>query len=64
MRKTTNNNVCMVELGLPALRALIKENQRKRFPKMWLERNAKDDKPLMHAVRMVLDYNDLVFSGL
>lgn len=60
VRKTTNNDVCMVELGLPSLRALIKEKQRKFFHKMWLERNTMDDDPLMHAVRLVLNYNDQV----
>lgn len=28
VRKTTSNDVCMVELGLPSLRALIKQRQR------------------------------------
>ena len=60
VRKTTNNDVCMVELGLPSLRALIKAKQIKFFRKMWLERNTMDDDPLIHAVRLVMNYNDQV----
>ncbi len=60
VRKTTNNDVCMVELGLPSLRAIIKAKQRKFFHKMWPERNTMDDDPLMHAVRLAMSYNDQV----
>ena len=60
VRKTTNNDVCMVELGLPSLRALIKAKQRNFFHKMWLERNTMDDDPMIHAVRLVMNYNDQV----
>ena len=60
MRKTTSNDVCMVELGLPSLRALIKQRQRNFFHKMWLERNTMDDDPLIHIVKFVLGYNDQV----
>lgn len=48
VRKTTNNDVCMVESGLPSLRALIKNKQIHFFHKM-SERNTMDDDPLMHA---------------
>ena len=58
VRKTTNNDVCMVELGIPPLRALVKAKQRIFFSKMYSERNEMNDDPLMHAVRVVLDYND------
>ena len=58
VRKTTNNDICMVELGLPPLRALIKQKQRNFFKKKWLERNSMDDDPLIHAMRIVLGFED------
>ena len=60
VRKTTNNDVCMVELGVPPVKALIKAKQRKFFTKMWRERNAMTDDPLAHAMRIVMEYNDNV----
>ena len=60
VRKTTNNDICLVELGMPPLRALIKAKQRKFFNKMWLERNELDNDPLMHAMKITLSYNDYV----
>ena len=58
VRRTTNNDICLVELGLPPLRALVKAKQRKFFQKMWLERNDIVDDPLMYAIRLTLTYND------
>ncbi len=58
VRKTTNNDVCMVELGLSSLRAVIKAKHRKFFHKMWSQRNTMNDEPLTHAVRLVMSYND------
>ena len=60
VRITTNNDICMVELGLPSLKALVKEKQRKYFHKVWTERNDMVDDPLMHVLRLVLNYNDKV----
>ena len=60
MRKTTGNDVCMVELGLPSLRPLIKQKQSHFFHKIWLERNSMDDDPLIHTVRLVQGYSDQV----
>ena len=60
VRKTTNNDICLVELGMPPLRALVKAKQRKFFNKMWLERKDLDNDPLMHAMRIVLNYNDSI----
>ncbi len=60
VRKTTNNDVCMVEIGLPSLRVIIKAKQINFFHKMWPERNTMDDDPLMHAVRLAMSYNDQV----
>ena len=58
VRKTTNNDVCLLELGLPPLRALVKAKQRNFFTKMWIERIDFDSDPLMHAMRVVLGYGD------
>ena len=60
VRKTTGNDICLVELGLPPLRALVKAKQRKFFKKMWLERNEMNNDPLMHAMRVTLRYNDAI----
>ena len=50
----------MIELGVPPLRSLIKSKQRKFFQKMWSERSTMDDDPLIHAMRIVINYNDSV----
>ena len=58
VRKTTNNDLCMAELGLPVLRVLVKAKQRKFFKKMWLERNSMTDDPLIHVLKIAIGYND------
>ena len=58
VRKTTNNDICLVELGFTPLQALVKAKQRPFFQKMWLERNAIVNDPLMHAIQVTLSYND------
>ena len=58
VRKSTSNDACLVELGIPPLAALIKSKQRKFFSKMVHERNDLDDDPLMYAINLVLTYND------
>ena len=60
VRKTTNNDMCMVELGLPSLRALIKAKRRKFLHKIWSARDTMNDDPLMHAMRIVMSHNDQV----
>ena len=37
VRKNTTTSLCMVELGLPPLKALVAQRQRKCFKKMWAE---------------------------
>ena len=58
VRKTTTNDVCMIQLGLPPLRALIRAKQRTFFKNMWTQRNAMNDDPLIHVMKMTLRYND------
>ena len=60
VRKTTNYDMYMVELGLPSLRALIKAEHRKFLHKIWSARNTMNDDPLMHAMRIVMSHNDQV----
>ena len=60
VRKTTTNDICMVELGLPPLKALVISRQRNFFKKMWLERNGMDDDPLIYGMQLLFRYNDAV----
>ena len=57
VRKTTNTNLCMVELGLPPLKSLVKEKQRKFFRDMWVERRDMADDPLNFMLRLTLSSN-------
>lgn len=57
VRKTTSNNLCLVELGYPPLNALVTAKQRKFFRNMWAERNNVEDDPFAHAVQLMLNYN-------
>ena len=58
VRKTTSNDLCMIELGLSPLRAVVRAKQRKFFKNMWQDRNLMNDDPLIHVMRIALDYND------
>ena len=60
VRKTTTNDMCLVELGMPPLRALIKAKQRKFFKKIWRERGEMNDDPLIYAMQVVCRYNDSI----
>lgn len=60
VRKTTANDLCMIELGVAPLRAIVRAKQRKFMNRMWTERIAMNDDPLMHAIRLTLGYDDAV----
>ena len=60
VRKSTSNDACLLELGMPPLRALVRAKQRNFFSKMWLERNEMTDDPLMLAIESVKRYNDTI----
>ena len=60
VRKTTVTSLCLVELGCPEFRSLVAANQRKFFSQAWSERRGMIDDPLVHAVRIILDYNSPV----
>ena len=53
VRKSTTNSLCLIELGLPSLKALVTYRQRKFFKKMWAERVGMFDDPFAHAVNLI-----------
>ena len=55
VRKTTCNDTCYLELGLPPLKDLVQSRQRKFFSGMLRECSLMDDNPLVLAIRTVLD---------
>ena len=57
VRKTTTNDLCLLESGFPPFCALVKAKQRKFFSKLWLERKDMSDDPLSLVIRMSLGYN-------
>ena len=58
VRKTTNNDICLIELGLPPLKSLVRAKQRKFFRKVTQERIELNDDPLLHAINITLSYRD------
>ena len=54
VRKSTCNNLCLVELGCPPLKALVLAKQRKFFAKIWSERSGMLGDPLVHAINITL----------
>ena len=57
VRKTTNTNLCMIELGFPPLKALVKKRQMKFFKSMWTERRHMNDDPLNLMLQVVMGSN-------
>ena len=57
VRKNTTNSLCLVELGLPTLKALVIHRQRKYFKIMWDERRNMIDDPFSHALNLVKNSN-------
>ena len=56
VRKTTSNDLCLLELGCPPLQFLVKQRQGKFFSEMWRERSDREDDPLAHAFRVTLNH--------
>lgn len=54
VRMTTCNELCYLELGIPPLKALVMQKQRKFFRNMWRDRNGMVDDPWLHVVKIVL----------
>ena len=57
VRPTCTNDVCLIELGLPPLQALIKHKQQQFFSKALGVRQYMDDDPLMFALRLTRNSN-------
>ena len=57
VRKTTNTNLCMIELGFPPLKSLVKQRQRKFFKSMWADRRNMVDDPLNFMLGVTLSSN-------
>ena len=57
VRKNTTTSLCLVELGLPSLKALVTQRQRKFFKKMWAEREGMVDDPFAHAMALIRNTN-------
>ncbi len=57
VRKTTVNDLCLLESGFPPFCALVKAKQRKFFLKLWPERREMIDDPLSLVIGMTLGYN-------
>ena len=57
VRRSTCNDVCLVELGYPPLKDLIKFKQHKFFRTIWQERNSYDDDPLYFTMKIVCETN-------
>ncbi|CAL4234322.1 unnamed protein product [Meganyctiphanes norvegica] len=53
VRKNTTTSLCLVELDLPTLKALVTQRQRKFFKTIWAERENMIDDPISHAIRLV-----------
>ena len=57
VRKTTNTNLCMIELGFPSLKSLVKQRQRKFLKTMWADRRNMVDDPLNFMLGVTLSSN-------
>ena len=57
VRKTTRNDLCLLEIGCPPLQALVKATQRTFFHKLWRERRDMHNDPLSHAINVTLNSN-------
>ena len=57
VRKSTSTNLCMIELGFPPLKSLVKQRQRKFFKSMWADRCNMVDDPLNFMLGVTLSSN-------
>ena len=57
VRKSTCDNLSLVKLGYPSLKAFVTSKKRKFFSKMWQERSAMRDDPLIHAITVIRNYD-------
>ena len=57
VRKSTCNDLCYLEVGMPTLKAIVMDKQRKFFKSMWRERSGMGDDPWVHVMKLTLEYN-------
>ena len=57
VRQTTANDLCLLEMGLPSLKALVRERQVKFFRRMIEERMNMADDPLSFAMSLARENN-------
>ena len=57
VRKNICNDMCYVEGNFPSFPCLIKYRQHKFMKKIWVERSALNDDPLVYTINKVLEYN-------
>ena len=57
VRKNTTSVLCLIELGIPPLKAIIAQRQRKFFKQMWTERRNLVDDPFSHILALVRNSN-------
>ena len=54
VRNTTSTDICLIELGLPELSALVAQRQKVFFQRMSASRENIDDDPLIFAIHLCL----------
>ena len=57
VRKSTCNDLCYLEVGMPSLKAIVMDKQRIFFLNMWRDRNEMVDDPWVHVVKLTLECN-------
>ena len=55
--KNITTSLCLIELGCPPLKALVKQRPRKFFKKMWAEREDMLDDPFSHVMHLMRNSN-------
>ena len=57
VRRTSPNDLCLIEAGFPSLTALVKRKQQQFFRKVYSERSGMRDDPLMFSLDLTSIYN-------
>ena len=64
VRKTTANDLCLLELGVPPLQALVKQRQHDFFTKMVNERSSVYHDPFFFAYELTRDLNPVTYRSI
>ena len=62
VRSTTTNDLCLLELGMPPLQALVKDKQQLFFSRILNERHDMNDDPFMFVWRLTQVSNRKMFN--